>query len=62
MRTPLVAADTSRARGARVAVGVKHAGEGRSRGEAQNSDYDQAAHRGSPVGTLLKITPPNVRI
>ena len=54
-------ADTIQAHGAGLAVGVEHAGEGRKRGEAENSDRDQAAHRGFPIGSL-KITSVNVRI
>ena len=34
---------------------------GRKRGEAENSDRDQAVHRGFPIGSL-KITSVNVRI
>ena len=32
-----------------ISLGVEHAGEGRSRGKAENSDYDQAAQGGSPL-------------
>ena len=53
-RTHSADAGPVHARGSGVAVGLQDAalGEGRSRGEAENSDYDQAAHRLIRIGGL----------